>query len=151
MSKVKILYLEASEADADSIGSLVNIVREVQSGREGSAVFAAGIEPLEPEPIAALPAPKRAYKPRTPKPEAAAPVATTASGAPRQRAANVGATIVAAVAKSKNGVVNFEALAQQLYGKTDEASVTRARRAVYAAATKGKLVSTGPGKYTVAS
>ncbi len=38
MSSLKILYLEAQEADAESIGSIVNIVREVQSGRTVTSV-----------------------------------------------------------------------------------------------------------------
>jgi len=60
MSKVRILYLEADEADAESIGSLVNIVREVQSGRVVAATSVAELPaPATEAPPLALPSPSK--------------------------------------------------------------------------------------------
>lgn len=63
---VKVLYLEADNADAASVEALVGIVREVQSGRVQNMTI--DLEPTEP-PHALPPAPKT-RTPRKAKPPA---------------------------------------------------------------------------------
>lgn len=145
MSSLKILYLEAQEADAESIGSIVNIVREVQSGRTVTSVerLAAPLQLAapadEPAPPLALPKAKRVYKPRPPKATASSDTGE------RKRAGNAGGTILAALRKSSRPDLGKLALA--IYG--DASKVAKVKQVLGYMGAKGKIKNNGDGTYTV--
>jgi hypothetical protein len=142
-NKVRILYLESDNADADTVAALVGIVRQVQSG--ASPQLQAAPESAPPTVLA-----EGDEAPELPASVlAAAPRPSRKPAGERQRASGVSATVVAAVAKAKGTTIDVEALATKLYGSASEAHVKRARGALYAAATAGKIRSTAPGKYAV--
>ena len=136
-SKVRILYLEADNADAESVGALVGIVREVQKGggalpsvnELATATAGALLAETDPAP-AALPAKtKRVYKPRAPK---AAPV----DGATRKRVQGAGDQVIAFVRSSK-GRPDWAKVAQAIYG--DATKTTKVRQLARQLVATGKL------------
>lgn len=146
MSQLKILYLEATEADAESIGSIVNIVREVQSGRTVTSVqsLAAPLRLVEPaadesSPPPALPKARRIYKPRPPK--ATAPTKPS----DRKRAGNAGDTILAALRKSSRPDLGKLALA--IYG--DASKTAKVKQVLGYMVVRSKIKSNGDGSYSV--
>lgn len=146
-SKVRILYLEADNADAESVGALVGIVREVQGGRtvpsvDELATATAGALIAEADAPAALPAPKakRVYKPRASKSAAAG----TGKGTRTKGAAN---DILAAFKTTTTPDRN--AMARQIYGDASDASLKRIGRMIWSLASKGRLKSIGDGAYKV--
>lgn len=150
-NRVSILYLTADNADADVVGSLVGIVREVQGGRSIESVaqqladapvptLAPGVERGSPPP--ALPA-IRSRKPRKPRAlKAAEPGALPAKGA---RAGGAGATILAALRKSPRP--DLGKLATAIYG--DASKTAKVKQVLGYMAGTGKIRGNGDGTYTV--
>lgn len=142
-NRVSILYLTADNADADVVGSLVGIVREVQGGRSLESV-AAQLEPARDEPAApplALPPKERkARKPRAPK-------ATEAGALPAKgaRAGGAGAAILAAL--RKNARPDLIKLATAIY--SDGTKTAKVKQVLGYMAGTGKIKSNGDGTYTV--
>jgi hypothetical protein len=156
MSQLKILYLEATEADAESIGSIVNIVREVQSGRTVASVerLAAPLRLVEPaadesRPPPALPAAKRVYKARKPREvkEATAPAAKAHSRAPEGgRATNAAQVIFTHI--GKGGKVDKNKLAVAIYGGTEAKQITKVNNMLSYLVRTGKLTKSTDGSYS---
>lgn len=142
-NRIKILFLEAQEADADTVQSLVGIVREVQVGnsieRLAETRGVTGGATMDTEPLA-LPAPKPA---RVSKPRAAAP----GGSVPRGRASDVGAKAIAYLRKSPR--VDYPKLSLALYGSSDPQNVKRSRNVLNRLVHTGKAKSDGAGTYTV--
>lgn len=143
-NRVKILLLEADNADSETVTALVGIVREVQGG--GGMESAAAPLVLEAPasesstPPLALPAAKRVYKARPPK-------QTSAPSEPgdRKRAGNAGGTILAALRKSSRP--DLAKLALAVYG--DAGKTTKVKQVLGYMAGTGKIKSNGDGTYTV--
>jgi len=143
---VRVLYLEAESADAETVGALVGIVREVQNGKSAEQV-----EPQLEElrvrtssPPPALPA-RKVRRPRQVK-------ATNGKGHSRLpsgqgRASNAGATVIAAL--TKNPRPDFAKLSTAIYGNSDKKNITRARNVTTYLARSGKLRDNKDGTYTV--
>ncbi len=143
-NRVSILYLTADNADADVVGSLVGIVREVQGGRslESLAAPLRLVEPAadESSPPPALPAKApRVYKPRPSKASATIEPGTS------KRAGNAGGTILAALRKSSRP--DLTKLAAAIYG--DASKTAKVKQVLGYMAGTGKIKSNGDGTYTV--
>ncbi len=139
-NRVSILYLTVDNADADVVGSLVGIVREVQGGRGLTTVVehsvTEAVASAEPDPAAALPAPK-AKKRRAPK--------RPAAPGESKRAGNAGGTILAALRKSSRP--DLAKLALAIYG--DAEKTTKVKQVLGYMAGTGKIKSNGDGSYAV--
>lgn len=143
-NRVSILYLTADNADADVVGSLVGIVREVQGGRSLESV-AAQLEPARDEPAApplALPPKERkARKPRALKAAKSPSVPVAKSG----RVNDAGPQLLAAL--RKNPRPDRRKLAASIYG--DEGKAMKISQLLSYLTGNGKLKNNGDGTYTV--
>lgn len=139
-ARVKVLYLEADNADAASVEALVGIVREVQSGRVSARVENMTVELQSSEPAPALPPAPKVRKPRAPK-EAPQRV----SKGPR--AQGLTAAIVAAVNAAPQPDVN--AVAKKVYGDSSAAHVTKVKRGLWSLCDRGVLKKIGDDTYKV--
>lgn len=140
-NRVSILYLTADNADADVVGSLVGIVREVQGGRSLESV-AAQFEPARDEAAAPpLALPPKERKPRALK-AAKAPSAPVAKSA---RVNDAGPQLLAAL--RKNPRPDRRKLAASIYG--DEGKSMKISQLLSYLTGNGKIKNNGDGTYTV--
>jgi hypothetical protein len=138
-ARVKVLYLEADNADAASVEALVGIVREVQSGRVTARVENMSVEltTAEDAPPAQLPAPK----PRRAK-------SPGALVAPRSgRVNDAGPQLLAAL--RKNPRPDRAKLAQAIYG--DASKHLKIWQLLAYLTSRGKVKANGDGSFTVLS
>lgn len=143
--RIRYLDLDASNVDAEAVGALVGVVREFQGGRSLESVAAVLTDKPEAAversaPPRALPALKKARKPRAPK--SAEPGTQPAKG---KRAGNAGGTILAALRKSPRP--DLVKLATAIYG--DGAKTAKVKQVLGYMAGAGKITNNGDGTYTV--
>lgn len=144
-ARVRILYLEADNADADSVGALVGIVREVQGGRSLPSVDGA---PLQLEQAAEIDSPPLALPSRRPR-KARAPKAAESGALPVKggRAGGAGAAILASLRKSPRP--DLGKLAAAIYG--DASKTNKVKQVIGYMTATGKIKANGDGTYAVTS
>lgn len=141
-NRVSILYLTADNADADVVGSLVGIVREVQGGGSVERLVTATAPAPEAQnesPPRALPAPRK-YKARAPKVAKPAPATTDGKG-------SKGAAVLAAMATG--APIDRNKLAKQIYGDSSANSLTKLGLAIGYAVRHGRARKNADGTFTV--
>jgi hypothetical protein len=138
-NKVRILYLEADSADAETVGALVGIVREVQGGRSISGT----VELFETGPVAEAQI-EALTEASEPNPGLAAPrKARNASAGGRVK--NAGPQLLAALRKSPRP--DRIKLAKAIYG--DEGKTAKVSQLLSYLVASGKIESNGDGSFKV--